>query len=240
MATCTVCVLLYGGDEHAWLHQRCLASLRMLPRDRCHFRLGLNAVTAESTQALVSKFQKWAGVDCELFQGENIGKYPRMREMLKAPHTARHIMWFDDDSYLRWDFFEKERLDVKDWFDGLTARLDMRPGILGSVYYKHMSHTYWAWARREKWFSQASDNEHPRVRFVTGGWWMASRDVLSQLNYPPEDLHHNGGDTLLGHMLASQGFAIHRYNDGVAINADRDGNESRSERRGITERPYKN
>ena len=50
-------------------------------------------------------------------------------------------------------------------------------------------------------------------------------------------LKHRGGDVLLGELIRSQGLKLANYKKGVAINADDNGKESASKRRGYDEQP---
>lgn len=226
----TICVLLYGGDEYAWLHNRCLESLMTeLPREGAEFRIGLNDMTCVSTSMLMGQFQQHFGdANVIVYGNDNIGKYPRMREMLTYADRP-YVMWFDDDSYL------KPGECGKAWLDEICRLQEATPGVLGSVY-------------RQRWRPQRVDwiERHPKFRgkpldpeneiFVTGGWWVAPLAMLRELDWPQKELYHNGGDRLLGTLATQNGYRLIQFNKGVAINADAAGLESKAVRRGISTR----
>jgi hypothetical protein len=231
----TICVLLYGSDEHGWLHQRCLESLiNVLPREAAEIRIGLNDVTSEVSVGLISRLITTFD-SVRIFGGPNIGKYPRMREMLEDANRE-FVMWFDDDSFLKPELGSSSGLSpVWAWLDEIALSLHRRPGVLGARYRQR-----WA-AGRQDWLKQ-----HPKYRgvpldpnyeqFITGGWWVAPLSVLRTLDWPGEALYHNGGDRLLGSLALQNGFELVPFRRGVAINADRLGRESRAPRRGINTR----
>jgi hypothetical protein len=224
----SICVLLYGGDEHATLHARCLTSLMCgLPREGVELRLGLNQVTSQATRMLIDRLVTHFGeANVRIFDGGNIGKYRRMREMF-CDIARPYVMWFDDDSYL------KPGGGSEAWLADIASRMAAADaGVLGGVYRQQLSPIRRSWLER-----------HPGYRgillgtkyeyFVTGGWWVAQTALLRELDYPEAALHHNGGDRLLGTLVTQAGRKLIDFRDCVAINANQFGDESTAPRRGL-------
>lgn len=233
----SVNVLLFG--DHADLAARCLGSLqRNLPggyvREVC---VGLNAVGRE-TRTLLARFAGAAaagGVDCHVYEaegGRNVGKYPLMRRMLyeRPPRRCEppsHVMWFDDDSYLKTD-------DAGWWRTVWT--LAGAHEMVGSHYSTRQRGNQYLGIRRQPWYTGKPVGPDHRFRFCTGGWWVAPYDLLRRWDYPWPELHHNGGDGMLGELCRQQGYRMAHFNAGVAINADALGRESGAKRRGLVTR----
>lgn len=226
----TVCVLLYGDDTHAWLHRRCLESIMCaLPLQDLELRVGLNDVTASATRLYLSSISDQLGGCLQVFSGENIGKYPRLAQMLQTV-TRPYVMWFDDDSYLRPDLYVPGAGQA--WLNRIAELQASRPGVLGAIYRRK-----WR-PKRLQWFQSLPGYKGKPVdpqfeRFVTGGWWVAPVAMLRELAWPPPELHHNGGDCLLGGLAVQAGYSLIDFRHGVAINADAHGNESKAPRRGL-------
>lgn len=226
----TICVLLYGGDEYAWLHSRCLESLMDgLPRHGADFRIGLHDMTSLSTVMLLNRFRDYFGdLRVTTYGAENIGKYPRMRQMLADVDDCRpYVMWFDDDSYL------KSGECGRDWLDQICRLQEEGPGVLGSIYRQRLRPTRRAWLEAHPKF-RGKPLDPEQEYFVTGGWWVAPIAMLRELDWPQKELYHNGGDRLLGTLATQNGYRLIQFNKGVAINADAGGLESKASRRGIS------
>lgn len=226
----SICVLLYGGDEFGWLHRRCLESLLCtLPGQAAEVRIGLNAVTSAAWTELLPRLT--AHFDSvQVFAGENVGKYPRMREMLQTA-TREYVVWYDDDTFNRAELIGCAQA----WLDEIAGLLTKRPGVLGALYRKR-----WTPGRRE-WLQQQPGYRGRPVdpkyeRFITGGWWVSQLAILRALDWPRAELYHNGGDRLLGSLMLQNNYELVPFRRGVAINADQDGNESKAPRRGISMR----
>lgn len=158
--------------------------------------------------------------------GGNAGKYPLMRHMFYDFPVRSWIMWFDDDSYVT-------APNVDAWFDQVAAKL-ARPCVLGSKYTIAQRGRQWEWIRAQPWFAGKEVGPNHRFTFCTGGWWVADPDLLSKWSYPWPQLHHNGGDSLLGELCRQQGVPLIQFRTGVAINADAAGTESAAPRRGLS------
>lgn len=156
----------------------------------------------------------------------NPGKYPIMRQLLRLdPKPAKWVMWFDDDSYV---------LDPVDgWLALLSSRLP-RCGVLGSRYKIRQRGLQWQWIQSQPWYTGKQVGPDHVYNFVTGGWWVACSHFLDKWGYPWPQLHHNGGDSILGELCRQQGANIVHFRHGVAINADDNGKESAAPRRGIS------
>lgn len=229
-----ICSLLYGGEEFGWLHQRCLKSIAAaLPAQDMEWRIGLNDMTAASTHMLLADLQQTLGERIRLFSGENVGKYPRMREML-ADTTRKFVMWFDDDSFLRPELAVPGAAAW--WLDRIVELQYKTPGILGAIYRRRWTPARLEWFKAQPGYC-GREMDQQFEKFVTGGWWVAPRTWLQKLNWPPAELHHNGGDCLLGSLTLQNGGALISFRHGVAINADADGRESKARRRGLNTKP---
>ena len=66
---------------------------------------------------------------------------------------------------------------------------------------------------------------------------MLERDFARKHDWPIPQLHHRGGDTLLGALIHQQGCAVARFNKDVWINADEAGRPSKARRRGMDAAP---
>lgn len=229
----SVNVLLFGDFPH--LARRVLGSL-VATLDKAvvaEVRLCLNAV-CPATEAEAERAAHWLGVPCYLYRPDRVAyKYPLMRKLLYDPAHPRAgdtVMWFDDDSYVSggsgfWrmahDLFQKVRATQP---------------VAGAPYVRNYQWTAAEKAafHRQPWYTgQPLANRAP---FATGGWWMACPAFLAKWDYPVRELHHNGGDTLLGEILHQQGLGVAGFRGGVAVNADDKGAESRAKRRGATTR----
>ena len=116
-------------------------------------------------------------------------------------------------------------------------RQDNPPTVVGSVYktVKGFSPGEIAGLEQCRWFNGQSIREpRYRTKFCTGGWWAAQTEFLRCWDYPFPYLDHNGGDVLLGELVRQRGGRLHQFRDGIAINADKSGRESKAPRRGVT------
>lgn len=226
----SVCALLYGGDEFWPLHQRCLESLRRLPKERCELRIALNAVTCQKTRELIDEITADWGVGSRILTGENLPKYRRMRELLDLAPLCRSVMWFDDDSYIK---PEIENLD--DWLDRIGLALANSGQALGSLYRIAWRPGQQDWVKQQPWYMGRPLLDP--ITFITGGWWAIRTDVLLATGWPWPELSHNGGDVMLSVCLEQKGYTKVHFNKGVGINADSTGRESNAPRRGLSEPP---
>lgn len=241
----SVNALLYGNYPE--LAERCLNSLeRMFHKGYVkEFRIGLNAVSTR-TKSIATTFAQKSTVTCLLYEpngGRNVGKYPLMRRMFYDPAypvMPKYLMWFDDDSY----YTEEGSSTAKEaWWRSLDVSLNHR-AVLGSLY-----RPSYEWSKAEisaiqqqPWYSGVSLDTKPI--FATGGWWTARREFLADWDYPFPQLHHNGGDVLLGELCRQQSpltgdTNVGMFRTNLRINADDMGRESGAKRRGITTmRPF--
>lgn len=229
-----VCVLCYG--EHRDLIARCLTSIK-----RCaqypgvsELRIGMNAVT-QDVQEYLTEEARGFNVPVLLFaadNNENVGKYPLMRQMLRyAEPQQRNVMWFDDDSFIR------ESAPRTFWQDISTYLIDA--DLVGSVY--RLS-SMWNGNQRcviknQAWYTNKEWPSGYTIKFATGGWWATRLSLLKKHDYPFPDMHHNGGDAVLGELCYQQSYRLFHYNTHLAINADEHHRESRAPRRGLSTRP---
>lgn len=244
-----VCVLTYGN--HFGLAERCLDSIeRYFPMSFVKdVRIGFNAACPE-THVRARQFAERSRVPCWGYNpGVNVGKYPLMRRMFKSPPLdGTHVVWFDDDSYLNLCYggiaTKNLRYSVDEWWVLLCSHLggcESSRSVLGSVYHlgkKDFDLRFkksWYGIRDQPWYN---NKPPPKLwnesKFATGGWWIATTALLKAWDWPIPELHHNGGDVLLGELCRQRGYPVHHFNTGVKINADEQGKESAAPRRGIT------
>lgn len=237
----TACVLLYG--DYLDLAARCLNSL--LPNSGIQVIVGLNQCSP-ATVAYVEELRKrYPAQVAVVMSDKNIHKYPMMRRMFYGPGSAirtTHVAWFDDDSYLT--------VSVDDWAAHVRKAFGSFE-VLGSIYSQSLQGCQADWIEDQPWYRghsvRAKSTEQMRqrrqrpkpysVRFATGGYWVADMKSLRLYDWPLTILDHNGGDVMLGELCRQQNLRLVHDKYGVAINADRNGGESKAVRRGHTSRP---
>lgn len=225
----TICVLLYG--DHYLLARRCLDSIiERLPRNRYELRIGMNAVVPATASYVRELAQHGLVQATDVYEStENILKYPMMRRMLHDPDnrvTSKYLIWFDDDSYLDWPV----RTEF-DWF-GKIENLLQDNDLLGAIYSIKFGGGQREWVQAQPWYTGKSPVGR-QLTFATGGWWATHPEHLYRLDYPWPELTHNGGDTMLSECFLQQGLRVTNFREGVRINADEIGRESKAERRGL-------
>lgn len=232
MPQVSVNLLVYGDFPD--LARRCLESVLAgaawdLIQD---LRIGLNAVSATTRTYLEDRCAKVPRPVYFFVPATNVGKYPLMRRMFfdaTIPPLADLVMWFDDDSYLHG---ADER-----WWQAVIASFAGPTAMIGQMSGKPMLGQQDAGVRAQPWYRGKPVHRGHRIRFLTGGWWVLRRDVLTTWNYPFPELFHNGGDTMLGELLRQQDLQLldapPAVKSRVAIN--------RSKRRGLNTPPlYEN
>jgi hypothetical protein len=219
------CALFYG--DYPQLARRCAASLKRLRlTGAVDLRIGLNEVSPAARAAIDAELP---GVDA-IEADPQIYKFPMMRRLVhEYTGDATHLMWFDDDTCLLPD------TNAAGWIKAVAARAAQTGGSLGSVYSQRLSPAQQAWIRDQPWFTGRDFGEE--VRFNTGGWVVVPLDVLRRWDWPGPELHHNGGDLVLGALLQQQGLPVEQFRAGLAINADGELRESAAPRRGYSEPP---
>lgn len=230
----TICVLLYG--DYPLLADRCLGSLWRTLRtsDLSCVRIGLNAVS-NATRLVLAKYV----TNQQVFDSsENIHKYPMMRRMLhEATIESPYTMWFDDDSYLRG--YELVRMTSRGrpyWLDRAEHAIQAAD-MIGALYTQRWQGQQREWVKAQPWYAGNDPASRENVKFATGGWWTIRTEILYRFNYPFHGLDHCGGDTMLGELCLQQRLRLKQFRDGVVINADEHGSESKAVRRGFTEKP---
>ena len=231
MADFTVCVLLYGN--HTDLARRCLDSIiTRLPPEQYQLRVGLNEV-CPATRIYVHGLALTGRLDMRIYESsDNIHKYPLMRRMLHdpaAPLRTPYVIWFDDDSYLIGDY--------RNWLDLVRDQM-ARAVMIGGKYTMQLAGNQYLWIRDQPWYTgRPVINPADKIPFITGGWWTLRTEVLTKHDWPSTELDHRGGDVMLGALCRQQGYAMASFREGVAINADAQGHESKAPRRGFDSRP---
>jgi len=233
----TIFVLLYG--EWTPLAMRCIESITKYAQEAYpeNIRVGVNSGCAETYDYLSLLVNEGYLFDCNIYWSrENIHKYPLMRQMMydsDNPIETPYVMWFDDDSYI------KERPDSS-FLRDVEAALSHNghggtPQMLGGVYTIQVMPNQQEWIRAQPWYT-GSPISNP-MRFATGGWWTLETSIMRSLDYPWKCLDHRGGDVMLGAAVEQQGIVLRNFRHGVAINADMQGRESKSDRRGFDQPP---
>lgn len=227
----TICVLLYG--DYLNLAERCLRSIAETIRTQdLNLRVGLNECGQRTKQWVKS----WVPPECIWESDTNIHKYPMMRQMFHGanPITTPYTMWFDDDSYL--DSFKLHQIGSGDYWLNRVERAMISSDMIGAIYTKSWEGNQPWWVQDQAWFKQKPVGGR-KGRFATGGWWTIRTEILYGWDYPWAALDHRGGDVMLGELCYQQGFRLNQFRDGVKINADGNGLECKSLRRGYDSVP---
>lgn len=218
-----VCALFYGN--YPALARRCAATLRALwLTGKVDVRIGLNEVSPASRAAIDALLPEIDRIDAD----PQIYKFPMMRRLVHDYRgDATHLMWFDDDSCLH------PGVHAAGWLQSVAERAARTEGTLGSVYQQWLSERQRAWVRAQPWYTGRELPEF--VTFNTGGWLVVPMALLRRFDWPGPELHHNGGDLVLGALLHQQGLPVEQFRVSLAINADEQLRESAAPRRGFTE-----
>lgn len=230
----TVCVLLYGDRPD--LANRVLRSLtRPEWRDWFKLRIGANNVSYAMYQQVMRHVQVYnqfsepakLQVDASYVGVEPFVKYPMMRRMFHDdPIDTPLIMWFDDDSWI----FDSA---PDNWFEMVYRRM-IAADMLGAIWDIRYRGEQREFIKRYSWYLGKT---RPKFEFATGGWWTIKTDIIQYWQWPPPELHHNGGDALLGELMFQQGYILENFSAHLGINADATGKCSTAERRGYHETP---
>ena len=232
----SICALFYG--DSLFNAQRCLASLKSAlanPDEAAcvqDIRLALHIPSEEVSLCAIEAaryFSKELKIKTIIYRPYgNVFKYPTMRKMFRDEENplADYVMWFDDDSYVTGsnpDFFRKAKEEV-----GVYP-------LIGQLWFLGVQGNQWEWFGTQPWFNK--NLSKPRqMRFMQGAWWCMQRKVWEEYNWPWPELQHNGGDSTLGEMCRHRNIGLGIWHDGVKINADENGVESSSKRRGISQK----
>jgi hypothetical protein len=197
-------------------------------------RVGCNEVSDRTMEIVMSMSPHAQSERFHLVNSkENIFKYPMMRRLfgydggLPKIESTNRIMWFDDDSYIK-------NPDPVRWLDLVEEKMQ-GADMIGSIYRLGLTHSQRKWIATQPWFG---GKPVPNVAtFATGGWWVLPATIVYQYNWPVPELNHRGGDVMLGQLCLQNGLRLVKFNEGVAINADAEGRESKSLRRGHDEDP---
>jgi hypothetical protein len=226
----SVCVLLYG--DHPDLAERCLKSIATAQANSYvqDLRIGLHSVSETTALLLKDIVARWSDRACPVILYEPVGnvfKYPTMRRMFHDSSfpLAKHVMWFDDDSYITnpqafWPSVDEAKCDDK---------------VLGQIWTIKPAGKQWEWITTQPWCNPKRERPDS-FKFCQGAWWVAPTSIIKQLNWPIPELKHCGGDSLFGEVLAHTGYELKFYDKFVRINADQSGNNSKSKRRGYSEK----
>lgn len=238
----TICVLLFG--DHTVLGHRCLSSIiracsAAVP---AHLRVGLNAVSNRTERFVATLIESGFLLEDHVWRSAaNIHKYPMMRRMFydkDRPIETPYVMWFDDDSFIKEEMvgaspsFLQRVLDTMDPPAGSKAAA---AAMCGAIYTMGLMGSQQQFIEDQPWY-RGKKIPHS-VHFATGGWWTISTSALRQLDYPWPNLDHRGGDVMLGHSLVQNNLVLANFRDGIAVNADGEGRESKAKRRGFDQTP---
>ena len=224
----TICCLLYG--DYPKLAERCLRPISKLYSIGAQVRLGCNEVS-KNTESVISSLFPLSDNLTIIKADPQIYKYPMMRALFNAKRIdTDFVMWFDDDSYIKAG-------DPIKWLQHVeSSMLTNKADMLGSIYCIPTTPRQKEWRRLHcSWFKENLYSN--KSTFATGGWWTIKSSILNKFDWPHPLLKHRGGDVLMGDLLKHQSFNLFKFNEGVAINADENGKESASKRRGFDESP---
>lgn len=230
----TIFALFYG--DHPDLARRCLTSLeRRLDMSLVHsIRVGLNEVCPATEDIINQAIDSGLLRERYVYQKtRNAHKYPVMREMFYDPDNpieTNYVMWFDDDSFIR-DGRE-------DWTEFVLGEAE-KHDLLGTRRYIRLGGNQRAWVQDQPWYrgNPAITKSGQQVSFMNGAWWVTRTAILQELDYPWQELDHRGGDVMLGVAMQQLGYNLHHFTEGVGINADQQGQEDKSRRRGFDQKP---
>ena len=238
----SICSLLYG--DHRDLAMRCLGSLTLsgvagVQANVKDIRVGMNQI-CDTTRTYVELWATKVSQSCKfpVITFERLGstrptKYPMMRRMFYLPDypLGDYVMWFDDDSYV-----VPRKKEPQTWWEDIFSLMG-DCDLLGQGWERPLSGRQRFWIYRQPWFDPELGFPN-KLKFCQGAWWCARSSLLSEADYPFEELQHNGGDSMLGEMARHKSWRIkyvpNDYED-VRINADEVGNHSAAIRRGITD-----
>lgn len=242
MKDITICALFYS--HHPELARRCLSSIEEgleTGHNLVHeLRLGLNMVSDEVRVYV----RDWAncmtqqhGIPSVLFESkENQFKYPMMRRMFfHRPLTSEYVMWFDDDSYL-----DKP---TESWWRALKSAV-FGMDMVGQLWLMAVQGNQMEWVKTQPWYDpevgdvppkKAGKRKESAFQFCQGAWWVMRSVLLKKYNWPVPEIRHNGGDSMLGELCRQQRLRVGIFHGGVRINADAQGKNSQSKRRGFSE-----
>lgn len=229
-----VCILTYGNDDHCFkLAQRVFnAAMLRLGQHPVEFRIGLNAVGEKTATFIREEVRPALSTHFEpviIEEPTNVFKYPMMRQLFHArPMRAPITMWFDDDSCIVPD------TDVGEWLARIQQQL-ANFKMIGSVYKQRLTPSQQQWITDQWWYNNKPPQQY--VNFATGGWWAIQTETLLRFDWPLRELRHRGGDVMLGELCRQHDLAIGHFRDKVWINANDQGVESKSPRRGFDEPP---
>ena len=233
----TVAALFFG--DYPQLARRCLGSIvdSMDPNLVHSIRVGLNAVS-QATREVVHTYLEGVPASTQVLVYDtgtvNRFKYPLMRKILRQPAvTTQFFAWFDDDSCLAY----KTAAEGRAWWSVAHVVMQQADQI-GSIYYKGLEGQQAKLVYRQPWYNGKPLPPGYLYTFATGGFWMIRTRILQQWDWPPLALIHNGGDTLLGELMRQQNYRLRPFKQGVWVNADAQGRESKAPRRGISQPPF--
>lgn len=216
----TICMTMYGGEEHFELQHRSLTSiLQTIPRNRRQIRIGTNALN-DRTMTWLKQLEAAGDIQVLVVNNENKFKYPLMRELFnhEAP-LDQWVVWFDDDSIAdinpRWGY---------DLCNALAA-VPANCACLGKIMHSKLNPVQQAYYATRPWWkgkmlrlqTQVESENGNSVFFPVGGWWVMRTSVIRELDIPDPMLQNNGGDICIGEMLHQNGYAIAQVTDIVRI-----------------------
>jgi hypothetical protein len=214
----SVCTVAYG--DYPDLICKTLQSLHDQFNVRIKdIRIGLNEISDESFERVMSWCEQFRLCPVYVYQeidNRNVGKYALMRRMLyECPSPldeSKAIMWFDDDSFLD--------AGVKDnWWDKVE-KVSEGMMITGLKHTINCRGNQSAGIAHQLWYGGHAVKPRHRMQFMTGAWWLADATFLKRWDYPFVELHHNGGDSILGELCRQQGARIFDFKDGAQCHAE--------------------
>ena len=109
--------------------------------------------------------------------------------------------------------------------------------MVGAIYRMPVQGEQAAWIYRQPWYNGKLLPPGYKFTFATGSFWGIRTRILQQWDWPVPALTHNGGDTMLGELCRQQDYRLKPFKQGVWVNADQDGRESKAPRRGASHPP---
>ena len=161
-----------------------------------------------------------AGRLTSVFTVENVNslKYPIMRLMF---HTSQLFhpqwwLWFDDDSWFteidQNQSWQAPAAPGRAWA-AIERAMDESEGYFGKPLYCAWEAGQFDWVRARGWYRGMAPELLPHGKFgatfAAGGFFGVKHCLVDLLDWPPEEMRHNGGDTMLGEALRQQGIRVH-------------------------------
>lgn len=219
-----VLVCCYG--DYLDISKRCIDSiLQYKSFDNLKIHIGLSdcsSLTKNYFRQLLDNSKITTLIESNI----NINKDPMMRLLLDLV-DSKYMVWFDDDSYIVKNNWDKNLQDQ-------IAQNNV--DILGFPYVVGYNQQYMSFLRTRRWWKNKIRTNDPNIcHFPVGGLWAAKCEYLRKYNYPDRNMIKKHDDMLLGDLLFQTNGSfdtMYGWNDTFMVN--------KNDRRGDREDGWKN